>query len=86
MRPDQRAEGERDGAELGQRRRDRDADQDRVAPRGAPLGQHRLDQRQAEGEDEGVVAELDDHRAEASWPDFCQYPAFFSASATSFGM
>ena len=72
VRPDQRGEGERDGARTapappGPRRR---SGPGRAARR--PTGQDLLDQRQAQGQHQRVMAELDDHRAEASWPDFCQ--------------
>ena len=59
-------------ASCAQARRDRDAGQRRVAACGAPERQRRLHQGQPEGQDQGVVAELDDHGALPSWPSRCQ--------------
>ncbi len=80
-------EGEANEAELRQRRVVGERHQGKLAARGADEGQARLQQRHEERQDQGVVAELHDHRDAPFLPDVsCQCPDFFSASATSGGM
>ena len=68
---DQGGKGDGDGRQLHEARRDRDPGERRVAAMGAPERQHRLDQGQPEGQDQGVVTELDDHCGLPS-PSRCQ--------------
>ena len=68
---DQGGKGDGDGRQLHEARRDRDTGERRVVAMGAPERQHRLDQGQAEGQDQGVVTELDDHCGLPS-PSRCQ--------------
>ena len=60
-RVDQRAEGERDEDELAERRGPRERHQGDVAPGGAPERQSALDQREANRQDQSIVADLRDH-------------------------
>ena len=72
-------------SELGQRGAAADAHQAGVADPGAPERHDRLGERRAEREDEGEMADLDDHGLATSSPS-CQRPSFFSASTTSRGI
>jgi hypothetical protein len=85
-RPDQRAEGEREKRELAERGRPGQGYESGVAARRAPQGQRALDQREAKGQHECIVADLPDHSpVPGSVPPF-QTPARLSASAASGGM
>ncbi len=79
-------EGDGDEDELGDRRIVGERHQGEVPARGADQRQAGLQQRHEEGENEGVVAELDDHRATFCPCVSCQWPDFFKAAATSGGM
>ena len=75
MGVDERGEGDRETGELGQRRASSDRHQVGVAEARAPGRHDRLRQRGGEGENEGEMADLDDHLAFAP---SCQRPCFFS--------
>ena len=83
MGVDQRGEGDREAGELRQRRASSDRHQVGVAEARAPGRHDRLRQRGRERQDEGEMADLDDHLAFAP---SCQRPCFFSDSTTSRGM
>ena len=85
MGVDERREGDRDQRELGQRGAAADAHQAAVADARAPERHDGLGERCGEREDEGEMADLDDHGLATSSPS-CQRPCFFSASTTSRGI
>ena len=81
----QRQESGRDEEELADRRRTGERDQRLVALCGADERQGALDDGEAEGEDEGEMADLDDHWAAVASPSFHR-PERLRASATFLGM
>ncbi len=87
-RVDQRAEGDREKHQLAERRGARQRHQPGVAARRTPQRQAALHEREAEGQHQRIVADLDDHGRAVPLPSCpsCQTPAAFSASATSRGM
>ena len=85
MGVDEGREGDRDQEELGQRGATADAHQAAVADASAPERHDRLGERRGEREDEGEMADLDDHCVAAVVPS-CQRPCFLSASTTSRGI
>ena len=87
---DQRAERERDESELRERGRPGDAHEHRIVAARADDRHAGLHERQAQREHQSVMAELGDHRGAPALAFFAlssfQWPCFFKASATSFGM
>ena len=75
MGVDERREGDRDQQELGQGGATADAHQAAVADASAPERHDRLGERRGEREDEGEVADLDNH---------CLAALFLPASAPAF--
>ena len=83
MRVDERRERCRDERKLGQAGAAPNRHEVWIADARAAERNDGLRKRRAEGENEGEMADLDDH-FEAS--PSCQRPCFFSASTTSRGM
>ena len=85
MGVDERREGDRDQRQLDQRGAAADTHQAAIADAGAPERHDGLSEGRGEREDEGEMADLDDHGLATSSPS-CQRPSFFSASTTSRGI